>query len=83
MPDPAPNRLEIADCPECGLPAEIVDRVVVASTAGPVELVRTMCVRRHWFMMSRDFMKSDGRPASAGLRVHQPPMTVHRRGAGG
>ena len=77
MADAAPNQLEIAACPECGLPAEILDRVVVASTAGPVELIRTMCVRRHWFMMT------DDRPAQVALRVYHPPMTVHRRGAGG
>ena len=74
MPDPAPYQLEIAACPECGLPAEVVDRVVVASTGGPVELLRTLCVRRHWYMMA-----DSARP----LRVYQPPMTVPRRGAGG
>jgi hypothetical protein len=77
MPDAAPNQLEIAACPECGLPAEVIDRVLVASTAGPVELVRTLCVRRHWFMMTND------RPTRDALRVNQAPMTVHRRGAGG
>jgi hypothetical protein len=74
MPDPAPNQLEIVACPECGLPAEVVDRVAVTSTAGPVELRRTLCVRRHWYMMA---------DSSAPLRVYQPPMTVPRRGAGG
>jgi len=33
--------------PECGLPAEIVDRFVLYSTAGPVEHLRTYCVVRH------------------------------------
>jgi hypothetical protein len=74
MPDPAPKELEIVACPECGLPAEVVDRVVVASTAGPVNLIRTMCVRRHWYMMANSW-----RP----LRVYQPPLTVRHRGAGG
>ena len=77
MPDAAPNQLEIAACPECGLPAEVIDRVSVASTAGPVELIRTLCVRRHWFMMT------DDRPTRDAVRVYHPPMTVHRRGAGG
>jgi hypothetical protein len=74
MPDPAPKELQIVACPECALPAEVVDRVVAASTAGPVDLIRTMCVRRHWYMMAE---------ALTALRVYQPPMTVRRRGAGG
>jgi hypothetical protein len=44
--------LEMTVCPLCGLPAEIADRAVAASTAGPVEIVRIMCVHRHWFMMN-------------------------------
>lgn len=40
-------------CPEsdCGLPAEITDRVVVESTDGPVECVRTCCVLEHRFFI--------------------------------
>jgi hypothetical protein len=42
--------LEFAGCPECGAPAEVVDRFELVSTAGPVEHVKFVCVRRHWFV---------------------------------
>jgi hypothetical protein len=41
---------DLAGCPECGAPAEVVDRFELTSTAGPVEHVELMCVRRHWFV---------------------------------
>lgn len=74
MPNSVPYQLEIVACAECGLPAEVVDRAVVASTSGPVEIVRTLCVRRHWYMMA---------DSVAPLRLYQPPLMVRRRGAGG
>ena len=37
-------------CPECGEPAEVLDRFELPSTDGPVEHVRTYCVRRHTFL---------------------------------
>jgi hypothetical protein len=41
--------LEIIVCPEprCGLPAEIMERFVLASTDGPVEHCKTSCVGGH------------------------------------
>lgn len=36
-------------CPQCGGIAEIRDYFVLESTEGPIEHVRTLCVRRHWF----------------------------------
>jgi hypothetical protein len=44
--------MEITTCPECGAPAEVRDRSVWESTAGPVEHIRIECVARHWFLMS-------------------------------
>jgi hypothetical protein len=38
-------------CPQCGLPAEIIDQAVVPSTAGPVDIIHVVCVQRHWFLM--------------------------------
>jgi hypothetical protein len=38
---------ELVDCPECGLPAEVLDRFVLESTHGPVEHVKTHCAARH------------------------------------
>jgi hypothetical protein len=42
---------ELITCPECGRPAEILDRRVLQSTDGPVEHVKTHCVSGHWFFM--------------------------------
>lgn len=35
-----------AVCPECGAPAQVVDRFVLASTHGPVEHWRLRCTQR-------------------------------------
>ena len=43
--------LELTHCPDCGRPAEVVDRFVLPSTDGPVEHVKTRCVSGHWFFM--------------------------------
>jgi hypothetical protein len=45
------NKVEIMPCPECGLPAEVLDRVTLPSTDGPVEHVKTRCVTGEWFLM--------------------------------
>ncbi|HEY1274393.1 MAG TPA: hypothetical protein VGF25_05765 [Thermoleophilaceae bacterium] len=36
-------------CPECNLPARIIDRFSLGSTSGPVEHVKTSCPSGHWF----------------------------------
>jgi hypothetical protein len=46
--------LWVAGCPECGVPAEVIDEGTVVSTDGLVPLVRTLCTRRHWFLLSAD-----------------------------
>jgi hypothetical protein len=38
-------------CPECAGVAEIRWRVVLAGTTGPVEHVRILCIRQHWFLL--------------------------------
>ncbi|HEX4686029.1 MAG TPA: hypothetical protein VH228_04555 [Nocardioides sp.] len=43
--------MDMTSCPECGEPAEIVDRHVLESTDGPIEHARVRCVRRHHFFM--------------------------------
>lgn len=35
-------------CPQCGAPARITERFWLASTAGPVEHLKTGCVNHHW-----------------------------------
>lgn len=44
--------MDTTTCPECGAPAEVTDRSALESTGGPVEHVKIVCVRRHWFLMS-------------------------------
>ena len=45
--------LELVVCPDqtCAAVAEIVDRVTIGSTDGPLELVRTFCLDRHIFLL--------------------------------
>jgi hypothetical protein len=40
-------------CPDpgCGATAEVIDRSTLSSTSGPIEHVKTRCVRRHVFLM--------------------------------
>ena len=37
------------DCPQCGLPAQIVDRFTLGGSPGPVEHVKIVCIVGHWF----------------------------------
>lgn len=41
--------MELARCPECNLPARIVDRFQLQSTDGPLEHVKVVCKAGHWF----------------------------------
>ena len=41
-----------AACPDCGEIAEITDRFVLSSTDGPIEHIRMLCIRRHYFMLA-------------------------------
>lgn len=43
--------LTLTSCPQCGAPAEITERFVLASTDGPVPHVALACVARHHFRM--------------------------------
>ncbi len=45
------TELDLAGCPECAAPAEILDRFELPSTDGPVEHVTVACVNRHRFTM--------------------------------
>jgi hypothetical protein len=45
------TELELTFCPECGRPAEIVQRVTMQSTDGPVEHVKTRCITGPWFLV--------------------------------
>ncbi len=64
------------DCPECALPAEVVDRFWLASTSGPVEHVSTRCVAGHRLTpRSQDLEAGTTNPRSAPrqLRIVEPP----------
>lgn len=43
--------MELTDCPQCGLSAEIEWRAVLASTDGPIEHARIRCVDRRWLIL--------------------------------
>jgi hypothetical protein len=43
-----------ARCPQCDLPANIVDRFSLTGTDGPVNHVKTVCVAGHWFTPTVD-----------------------------
>ena len=53
-----PTQPMFLDCPaclddgatRCMLPAEVEYRYSVPSTAGPIDLVKISCPRRHWFI---------------------------------
>ena len=47
----ASHMTEWTRCPHCGAVAEIRRRVVLQSTAGPVEHVDVICVARHIFLL--------------------------------
>jgi hypothetical protein len=53
-------------CPDpvCGAIAEILHPVVLGSTGGPIEMVRTRCLHRHMFVLPIDWSSraaADGR----------------------
>jgi hypothetical protein len=44
----------LVECPTCGLPAEITDRFTLDGAPGPVEHVKVVCIRRHWYVLPVD-----------------------------
>ena len=46
--------MDLVTCPECGQPADVVWRSMVASTEGPVEMAKIRCVLWHHFLMSSE-----------------------------
>jgi hypothetical protein len=63
----------IVDCPTCGLPAEIIDRFTLGGAPEPVEHVKVVCVRRHWYTLAVDmFLVSTARTH---LGSHRQPLS--------
>jgi hypothetical protein len=50
--------LDTTTCPQCGAVAEVTERAVLESTAGPVEHVRVVCLDRHWFLLPAESVTS-------------------------
>jgi hypothetical protein len=60
-PEQQPELLaSFVGCPDCGRPAEVTDRFVLASTDGPIEHVALSCVDGHYFRMAADGLPAVG-----------------------
>jgi hypothetical protein len=70
--------MDATTCPECGAPAEVTDRFTLESTDGPMEHVRVMCVRRHWFLMATATLAA-GRRAAGGVSAIDGSRPFSRR----
>ena len=66
--------LDLIICPDpaCGAFAELVDRGTVLSTDGPVEIIRTLCLHRHIFVLPVELLRGW---STAGLPVARPDGT--------
>ena len=52
----------LVDCPTCGLPAEIVNRFMLAGAPAPVEHVKVVCIRRHSYTLPVDMLAVNPSP---------------------
>jgi hypothetical protein len=56
------------DCPTCGLPMEVTERFTLGGAPAPVEHVKVVCVRRHWYTIPVDQLPGIGpMPNQAGI----------------
>jgi len=46
--------VHVTACPECDAPAELTHYATLASTDGPIDMVRITCPAKHWFLMTAD-----------------------------
>jgi hypothetical protein len=70
------------DCVTCGLPAEITDRFTLGGAPGPVEHVKIVCVRKHWYTLPVDMFRVSGcqsTRAPQGSHGNGNPLTSCRR----
>jgi hypothetical protein len=44
----------LVECPTRGFPPEVSDRFTLGGAPGPVEHVKVVCVRRHWYTLPVD-----------------------------
>lgn len=63
--------VQLTYCPECGEIAEIVHRVVLESTDGPIEHAKVRCAAFHHFLLPTENLVQDaqtGPPAVSPVR---------------
>lgn len=56
--------MDLTTCPTCGLPAEVRDRFVLESTAGPMEHAATLCAQRHTYRLPVVLLEPSPAPQS-------------------
>jgi hypothetical protein len=66
--------MDVVACPDptCPAPALVHDRWTFASTAGPVEHVKTGCEAGHWFTPMAASLVPYRRPAAAAVLQAEP-----------
>lgn len=73
-----PDDFDWVDCPECGLPAYVVDRFVRPSTDGPLPHAATVCARLHRLCTTDE---STGLPAPAPAPAEAEPAAEESAGS--
>jgi len=73
-----PRGLTLVPCPTCGEPAEVTDRVSLASTGGQVEHLCLRCLDGHHFRAPADLLSAE---CQRQLRA-QDPQRAAARGTG-
>jgi hypothetical protein len=58
-----------ARCPECDLPAQIVDRFTLQSTDGPIDHVKIACFGGHWFTPQANELETFSAPVPQQARA--------------
>ncbi|HMM95768.1 hypothetical protein [Phycicoccus sp.] len=71
--------METTRCPECGHPAELVDRCVLESTEGPVEHAHVRCVLRHRFWLPVEYLTREPGAVGTPRRMPVPAAALRRR----
>ena len=62
--------MELCECPDCGLPAEVED--AGSHDDRPGDTVRVRCLARHWFLGPRRLLVP-GPPLTVGTASGRPP----------
>jgi hypothetical protein len=53
--------LDIIACPQCGAPAEIIQRFWLDSTDSPIQHFQTICLSKHWLTPRTETVHQQGR----------------------